>query len=54
MLPQHLSADLVHDERLMATPLRARREVFLLIQPHLKSDPATRLVVDWIVGQFSG
>ena len=54
VLPQHLSADLLQDERLTATPLKARREVFLLIQPHLKSDPATRLVVDWIVGQFSG
>jgi DNA-binding transcriptional LysR family regulator len=46
VLPQHLSADLLQDTRLTATPLKARREVFLLIQPHLKSDPATRLVVD--------
>lgn len=53
VLPQHLSADLLQDERLTATALKARRKVFLLIQPHLKSDPATRLVVDWIVRQFS-
>ncbi|MEM7634420.1 MAG: LysR family transcriptional regulator [Pseudomonadota bacterium] len=54
VLPQHLSADLLDDNGLTATQLKARRDVFLLIQPHLKSDPATRLVVDWIVGQFAG
>ncbi|WP_108882185.1 LysR substrate-binding domain-containing protein [Anderseniella sp. Alg231-50] len=54
VLPQHLSADLLRDKRLTATPLNTRREAFLLIQPHLKDDPATRLVVDWIVRQFSG
>ncbi|MEO1162041.1 MAG: LysR substrate-binding domain-containing protein, partial [Pseudomonadota bacterium] len=54
VLPQHLSADLLQDKRLTATPLKTRREAFLLIQPHLKDDPATRLVVDWIAGQFSG
>ena len=53
VLPQHLSADLLHDKRLTATPLKTRREIFLLIQSHLKSDPATRLVVDWIIGQFA-
>ncbi len=53
VLPQHLSADLLQDNLLRATPLKARREVFLLIQPHLKDDPATRLAVDWIVRQFS-
>ena len=54
VLPQHLSADLLQDKRLTATAMKARREVFLLIQHHLKSDPATRLVVDWIARQFSG
>lgn len=54
VLPHHMSADLLQDRRLTAAPLKARREVFLLIQPHLKNDPATRLVVDWIVGRFSG
>ena len=39
--PQHLSAGLLKDERLTVTPLTARREVFMLLQPHLKSDPAT-------------
>ncbi len=40
--------------RLEATALKARREISLLIQPHLQENPATRLVVDWIVQQFSG
>ncbi|MEM9473037.1 MAG: LysR family transcriptional regulator [Pseudomonadota bacterium] len=53
VLPLHASADLLQDKRLKATALKARREVFLLIQPHLKEDPATRLVVDWIVRRFS-
>ncbi len=53
VLPQHLATDLLQDEQLTATALKARREVFLLIQPHLKNDRATRLVVDWIVEQFA-
>lgn len=31
-----------------STPLAARREVWLLIQPHLKDDPLARIVIDWI------
>ena len=54
VLPHHLASDLLQDNRLTATPLKTRREIFLLIQPHLKNDPATRLVVEWIIGQFAG
>ena len=54
VLPHHLATDLLQDNRLTATPLKTRREIFLLIQPHLKNDPATRLVVEWIIGQFAG
>jgi DNA-binding transcriptional LysR family regulator len=36
------------------TPLGREREAWLLIQPHLKKDPAARLVADWIADCFAG
>lgn len=50
ILPEHLAQDLFSDAGLKATALKSRREVWLLIQPHLQNDPATRLTVDWIAG----
>jgi DNA-binding transcriptional LysR family regulator len=39
---------LLADRSLRATPLAKRRDVWLLVQNHLKRDPATRLTIDWI------
>ncbi|PLX38515.1 MAG: LysR family transcriptional regulator [Hyphomicrobiales bacterium] len=52
ILPRHMAAELLSDERLIATPLKTRREVWLLIQPHLIDEPAARVVIDWIVTRF--
>jgi len=52
ILPKHLAADLLDDPRITATPLKSTRDVWLLIQNHLKEDNAARLVIDWIVKQF--
>lgn len=53
ILPDYCSDTLRNDSRLKVTPLKARREVWLLIQPHLKSQPAARLVIDWIAERFA-
>lgn len=53
ILPNYCSADLRSDNRFQVTRLAAEREVWLLIQPHLKNEPATRLVIDWIAESFS-
>lgn len=45
--------DLDFLSKLHKTPLEARREAWLLTQPHLKRDAATRLVADWIVDCFA-
>jgi DNA-binding transcriptional LysR family regulator len=39
---------LVADRRLRLTPLPRRRDVWLLVQAHLKRDPAARIVIEWI------
>ncbi|MFZ2101703.1 MAG: LysR family transcriptional regulator [Oricola sp.] len=43
-----LGGDLASIPTLRRTPLDQDREAWLLIQPHLKKDAATRLVADWI------
>jgi DNA-binding transcriptional LysR family regulator len=48
VLPEHSCGDLLADRSLRATPLAKRRDVWLLVQNHLKRDPATRLTIDWI------
>jgi DNA-binding transcriptional LysR family regulator len=53
ILPEHIAGDLFEDEGLSFELLNARREAWLLIQGHLADDPATRLVVDWIVNAFA-
>jgi len=53
ILPDYCSGPLRSDERLKVTPLKVRREVWLLIQPHLKTRPAARLVIEWIADRFA-
>lgn len=53
VLPEHVCADLLGDRRLRATLLPGRRDVWLLVQNHLKRDPATRLTIEWIRRCFS-
>ena len=48
VLPDYICADLLADRRLRATPLPRRRDVWLLVQPHLKRDRAARIVIDWV------
>jgi DNA-binding transcriptional LysR family regulator len=48
ILPEHSCADLLADRRLRATLLPRRRDVWLLVQNHLKRDPAARAVIDWV------
>lgn len=53
VLPRHVSRDLENDPRLIATPLKARREAWLLMQPHLHADAEARVVIDWIASRFT-
>ncbi|MCC2113010.1 MAG: LysR family transcriptional regulator [Hyphomicrobiales bacterium] len=53
VLPDFLAKPLLGDRRFTVTALPARREVWLLIQPHLKNEPAARLVIDWIAATFA-
>ncbi len=48
VLPEYFCRDLLADRGLRATPLSRRRDVWLLVQNHLKRDPAARGVIDWV------
>ncbi len=48
ILPEYSCDGLLADRRLRATLLPRRRDVWLLVQNHLKRDPATRAVIDWV------
>ena len=52
VLPEHSCADLLADRRLRATLLPKRRDVWLLVQNHLKRDAATRVTIDWVRACF--
>lgn len=52
VLPEPVCADLLADRRLRATLLPKRRDVWLLVQNHLKRDPATRVTIDWVRACF--
>ncbi|MDH2380559.1 LysR family transcriptional regulator [Bradyrhizobium sp. CER78] len=52
VLPEHSCADLLTDRRLRATLLPKRRDVWLLVQSHLKRDAATRVTIDWLRACF--
>ncbi len=53
VLPDYLCEGLLADRRLRLTPLPRRRDAWLLLQGHLKRDPAARIVVDWIRESFA-
>ena len=48
ILPEYACRDLLEASQLRAVQLPKEREIWLLVQPHLKRDPATRVVVDWV------
>jgi DNA-binding transcriptional LysR family regulator len=48
ILPEYSCDELLGDRRLRATLLPGRRDVWLLVQNHLKRDPAARAVIDWV------
>ena len=54
ILPDYLSGDLLADRRLRATQLARGRDVWLLVQNHLRRDGAARAVIDWIRACFQG
>ena len=53
ILPEYSCGDLLADRRLRVTLLPRRRDVWLLVQNHLKRDPAARAVIDWVRDCFS-
>lgn len=52
VLPEHACRDLFDDPSLRVTQLPRRRDVWLLVQTHLKRDPAARVVIDWLRSCF--
>jgi DNA-binding transcriptional LysR family regulator len=52
ILPEHVCGSLLADRSLRATLLPRRIEVWLLVQNHLKRNPASRVVIDWMRGLF--
>ncbi|MCP3477425.1 LysR family transcriptional regulator [Bradyrhizobium sp. CCGUVB1N3] len=48
VLPEYGCEALLADRSLRATLLARRRDVWLLVQNHLKRDPATRLTIEWV------
>jgi len=52
ILPEYLCLDMRSDPHFRVTELPQQREVWLLIQRHLKRDPSTRAVIDWLRSCF--
>lgn len=52
ILPHYMCGDLLADRRLRVTSLPKSRDAWLLVQNHLKRDPAARTLIDWIRGCF--
>jgi len=48
VLPEYSCGDLLADRGLRVTLLPKRRDVWLLVQNHLKRDAATRVTIDWV------
>jgi DNA-binding transcriptional LysR family regulator len=48
VLPEYCCGALLADRHLRVTLLPRRRDIWLLVQNHLKRDPAARLVIDWV------
>ncbi|WP_136658682.1 LysR family transcriptional regulator [Nitratireductor sp. XY-223] len=53
ILPSFVCQDLVEDDRFDAQRLEITREIWLLMQPHLKQEPSARAFVDWIKKCFA-
>lgn len=49
VLPSHMTSSFEHDGDFITHRLDRKREAWLLIQPHLREDPATRIVINWVV-----
>jgi hypothetical protein len=47
-----LCEELLADRRLRMTLLPQHRDVWLLVQNHLKRDSAARIVIDWVRRRF--
>jgi DNA-binding transcriptional LysR family regulator len=52
VLPEYACEALLDDRRLRATLLPKRRDVWLLVQNHLKRDAAARIAIDWVRSCF--
>jgi DNA-binding transcriptional LysR family regulator len=52
ILPAYMCENLLADRRLKKTLLPRRREVWLLIQSHLKGNRAARVVIEWLQAAF--
>lgn len=52
VLPEHMCKELAADRRLRVSLLPKQRDVWLLVQNHLRHDPAARITIDWIRGCF--
>jgi DNA-binding transcriptional LysR family regulator len=52
VLPEYSCEALLDDRRLRATLLPKRRDVWLLVQNHLKRDGAARVAIDWVRSCF--
>lgn len=53
VLPEHACRDLLSDRTLRITQLPRRRDIWLLVQTHLKRDPAARVIIDWLRDCFA-
>lgn len=53
ILPSFMCAELLEDDRFTVAELPISREVWLLMQPHLKQDSLAREVVNWIKACFA-
>ena len=53
ILPDYLANPLRQDAAIEVVDLDVRREVWLLMQTHLKDDPYLRIVVNWIIARFA-
>jgi DNA-binding transcriptional LysR family regulator len=52
ILPEYVCGDMLTDERLKVTLLPRHRDVWLLMQNHLRRDRAARVVIDWVRQSF--
>src|SRR5262249_61257923 len=52
IVPEYLCWDMRSDPHFRVTELTQQREVWLLIQRHLKRDPSRRVVIDWLRSCF--